>query len=72
MTRYEELRAGALGDTTRAKGMLLFLRQGMARWIRCLNDENLFEHKASSLCIKETHGSSDVASILADAVLGIP
>ena len=68
MNQYEELRASALGETNRAGGMLLFLKQGMGRWMSGLKNENFIECK-TSLSIKGTRPDNGVAAILADAVL---
>jgi len=70
VNRYEELRASALGQRSRAVGMVLFLQQGMSRWLRFLNGENLFEYTTSS-CTGRIPVVSGVAAILADAILEI-
>ncbi len=70
VNRYEELRASALGQRSRAVGMVLFLQQGMRRWLRGLNGENLFEYTTSS-CTGRIPLVSGVAAILADAILEI-
>jgi hypothetical protein len=70
VNRYEELRANALGQRSRAIGMLLFLQQGMNRWLRRLNNENLSAYTPSPFT-GGTPASCGVAVILADAVLEI-
>ena len=68
--RYEELRASALGQKTREAGMLLFLQQGMSRWLHCLDGGGLPAYMISPYT-NGTPASSGVAAILADAVLEI-
>lgn len=63
-TRYELLRANALGESNTSSQLLMFIRRGMCHWLRMLNaawtTPAVDEAKPESLA---------AASILADAIL---
>jgi len=70
ITRYEELRICALGQKTRAAGMILFLQQGMSNWMRHLECVDLHRYRTSQYTTRMPVGSG-VAVLIADAVLEI-
>lgn len=73
--QYENLRANALGEITRALNLTLFLRDGMSAWLRTLG-----EHGDANCTIRREPLSvldsedadmpgAELASILTDAIL---
>ena len=69
---YERLRANALGETNRTSGFALFLRAGMAGWLRCVarsagSDDR--EDRLTGTGNPANAQARSMASVLVDALL---
>lgn len=68
---YERLRANALGETNRSFGFALFLRAGMAAWLRCMSHSTESGEQAPRSASPMDTGmtkADPIAAILVDAL----
>jgi len=75
-SEYEELRNNVLGKTNRCRGLAVFLRQGMASWMRMLQAPANHETKKTRKPGNHSTGSSKssgvtsgLAAVLVDVLL---
>ena len=73
---YEELRSNVLGKTNCCRGLVVFLRYGMAAWMRMLQTQPTSKTEETRKAIKNPAGfpeedvfASRLAAVIADGII---